>query len=176
MAEAFGSAAPVAPGIAVGVEYREGLLLPLSPGHLSGELLASAADVFVFDLLFQNFDRPSHNPNCAHSSDGLFVYDFDLCFSFIKDIFPDLEPWRLAKYRSQAAAHVFYPELRRQREGLDFGGVGSQVVEFAANKMQAILSEVPGEWGRNAGLVSEHTTRLAEHASSLQLGIHEVLA
>ena len=55
----------------------------------------AAIKIFAFDALIQNPDRTFRNPNLGSRGDDLFIFDHELAFSFLLNIFPSQTPWRL---------------------------------------------------------------------------------
>lgn len=73
--------------------------------------LPAAAAVFSFDALIQNPDRRFSNPNLLTRGDEIFLFDHELAFSFLLDILPSEEPWRLESQR-YLSDHVFRRALK----------------------------------------------------------------
>jgi hypothetical protein len=54
-----------------------------------------ALEIFAFDALIQNPDRRIDKPNVLWKGDELYIIDHEMGFSFIFDILPLKEPWRI---------------------------------------------------------------------------------
>ncbi len=109
-------------GRAVGLEQRRGLL-PLdrfTPIKTDIEI-AEAARIYAYDLITQNPDRRTDNPNCGSYGGRLVAYDFEMAFSFLYAI-PGTggEPWEVARLPF-VANHIFRGRLSRSlhRQELD---------------------------------------------------------
>jgi hypothetical protein len=84
----------VASGVGFGSEYiGAGFVAASGNEFLNPEKLASALQLFSFDLLIQNPDRIPNNPNCAYKDGNYIAFDFNLAFSFVLLIGNENEPW-----------------------------------------------------------------------------------
>jgi hypothetical protein len=63
-------------------------------------MLQAAVHVFAFDALIENPDRRYSNPNLLTKGDELFAYDHEMAFSFLLDLLPSAEPWKLEGQRT----------------------------------------------------------------------------
>jgi hypothetical protein len=137
------------PGRAVGVEHRRGLLpldrfLPIK----TEQEVAEASRIYAFDLLTQNPDRRSDNPNCASYGGRFVAYDFEMAFSFLYEI-PGTgsEPWEVARLRF-AGQHLFREGLSRsmQRNELDWAPIREAVSCLDADRLNQMTEFLPEEW------------------------------
>lgn len=121
-----------------------------------------AAAIFAFDLLAQNPDRRSVNPNLWTRSDRLGVYDHEQAFSFLHLLIiggPSL-PWRP---KDQANGfrfmenHIFYPALRGGR--IDLGPFASKLAALSNEAIDGLLKPVPAAWREGNDLCD----RIAEY-------------
>ncbi len=133
-----------------------------SPAGLQRE---QAAEIFAFDLLVQNADRKSSNPNLWSRSEQVGVYDHELAFSFLylTIIGGSPRPWVLA---DQAAAfrfmegHAFYHPLRGGK--LDLRLFESRLAGLSNEKIQGLVAPVPAEWQQGHDLCAKIAGYLRE--------------
>jgi len=87
-----------------------------------------AVDIFAFDALVQNPDRRFNNPNLLVNGDSILIFDHEIAFSFLLDIFPSPSPWRLES-QQYLADHVFYRQLKSQE--IDLTGFTSRLMNLS---------------------------------------------
>ena len=124
-----------------------------------------AAAIFAFDLLVQNPDRRTGNPNLWTRSGRLGVYDHEQAFSFLHlpIIGGPSRPWVVA---DQAASfrfmenHIFYPALRGGR--IDLGPFGSKLAALSDEAIASLLEPVPAEWREGHDLCEQAADYLRE--------------
>ncbi|MEI7820186.1 MAG: HipA family kinase [Verrucomicrobiota bacterium] len=124
-----------------------------------------AVEIFAFDLLVQNPDRRSSNPNLWSRSERLGVYDHEQAFSFLHlpIIGGPSRPWVLA---DQAASfrfmekHAFYPALRGAR--LNLGPFREKLVALSDRVIEGLLNPIPAEWRQGHDLCSQTAEYLRE--------------
>lgn len=131
----------------------------------TGVLRDQAAEIFAFDLLVQNADRRSTNPNLWTRSGRVGVYDHEMAFSFLH--LPIIggapRPWVLA---DQAGAfrfmegHAFYPALRGGK--LNLGPFESRLAGLSDEVIQGLLEPVPAEWQQEHDLCAKTGDYLRE--------------
>ncbi len=130
--------------------------------RIPNAMVQTAAEVFAFDALIQNPDRRYRNPNLLVSGNGMVAFDHELAFSFLMEILPLAQPWRLASHR-YLADHVFYRCLKGQT--IDIARFTALLAEVSETNLGHLLADVPGEWN-NGSLrrISDHLQTLSAHA------------
>jgi hypothetical protein len=134
----------------------------------------SAAEIFSFDALIQNPDRRFGNPNLLTRGDKIFVFDHELGFSFLLDILPPREPWRLdgQRYLEQ---HVFYRQLKAKP--IDITGFTGCLQALAGRAVDGILADVPPEWNNgNLPKIEGHLRMVGARAEEFAEEIRRRLA
>jgi hypothetical protein len=122
-----------------------------------------AADIFSFDALIQNPDRRSGNPNLFRKGKDVHIFDHEMAFSFLLDVLPSPEPWRLDMQR-YLENHVFYRGLKSQP--IELEGFTAVLAGLSDEVIAEMVADVPAEW--NNGTVNgieRHLRALREHAS-----------
>jgi len=133
-----------------------------------------AADIFAFDALVQNPDRRHVNPNLLVKGDTMMVFDHEIAFSFLLDIFPSPTPWRLDR-DGYLADHVFYRQLRAQR--IDLTNFSTNLVGLTDVTLQDFIADAPLEWGNENGpRICQHLLAIREHTEEFADEIRRFLA
>jgi hypothetical protein len=153
--------APV-PGVAVGLEYRAPMLPLNSLKPVVGRPdLNDAALIYAFDLLTQNPDRRSDNPNCAMRNRRLVAYDFEMAFSFLLPIIGAPDPWRVSAltFRRQ---HVFWNALREDMAWPDWE-LAITATNSLNERAEQLATFLPEEWTEHGHSVRAHIQAVCEH-------------
>jgi hypothetical protein len=134
----------------------------------------TAVEIFAFDALIQNPDRRHSNPNLLTKGDAMMIFDHEIAFSFLLDLFPSPTPWNLDR-QGYLIDHVFYRRLRSQPTGLErfmakLGGLSDAV-------LGEIFADVPQEWNNENGpKIMQHLCAVREHADEFAEQIRRFLA
>jgi hypothetical protein len=121
----------------------------------------TAVNTFAFDALIQNPDRRFSNQNLLTRGDDIFVFDHELAFSFLLDILPSAEPWKL-EGQAYLADHVFYRKLRGKPIDL---GAFVQCLTRLPKKLTRIVKAVPSKWNNGElDRIERHLRTVAHHA------------
>jgi hypothetical protein len=149
-------------GLNFGTEAATGFMTWPVDKRVPEVLMQTAVNIFAFDALVQNPDRRHSNPNLLSKGDSLLIFDHEIAFSFLLEIFPSPTPWRLDR-QQYLSNHVFYQQLRAQEIDLSaFTGHLSQLTEAA---FEEILADIPVEWNNVNGLrIGNHLFAVRDHA------------
>lgn len=105
-------------GIAVGSQFIPNLLPFPAIARISMAEATDAALVYVFDLMMQNPDRRSTNPNCGRAGGRIVPFDFESAFSFRFGLLnPD--PWNVAALPF-GREHLFHSCVREFDDQVDW--------------------------------------------------------
>jgi hypothetical protein len=134
-------------GMNFGTKQLNNLIVwPVDRSPSAGQL-QPASEIFAFDALIQNPDRQFSNPNLGTVGDRIFIYDHEMAFSFLLDIFRNPEPWRVSKQLFWSE-HVFFNSLRRKP--LDIGDFLGRLAELPGDFLDRLPEQLPMEWDFNA--------------------------
>jgi hypothetical protein len=121
-----------------------------------------ACEIFAFDVLIDNPDRNFNNPNLGTVGDQLFIYDHELAFASVFDIFPRPEPWRIADEQSWTR-HVFFNQLRRKRLALE--GFAEKLSTLPEDFFAEVSDSIPLEWDQSPlAAISERMNLISNHS------------
>lgn len=133
----------------------------------------AAVDIFAFDALIQNPDRRHDNPNLFTKGDQVFVYDHEMAFSFLFELFPSPMPWKL-EGQSYLSNHVFYRKLRSKQ--IDTTGFVRSLAALSDSELRDVMASVPTEWNNGSVAKIEAYLRVVrEHGDEFAEEIRRVL-
>ncbi len=122
-------------------------------------MLRTAVSIFAFDALIENPDRKfSPNPNLFIRGDTIFVFDHEVAFSFIEDIFPSTTPWKLDR-GNYLSDHVFFKQLKGK--DIDLSTFTNRLELLSDTEISKIMAEVPNEWNNS------NLSRIRGHLSAV---------
>ena len=125
-----------------------------------------ACEIFAFDAMIQNPDRKTSNPNILWRGDELYIIDHETGFSFIYDILPQAEPWRISDI-AFLREHLFYQSLKQEEINLDrFVGALETLSEATINSM---INNIPDEWN------NEHVPQIVNHINGITNHVNEFI-
>lgn len=136
---------------------------------------ATATNIFAFDALIENPDRKfSPNPNLFSQGDQIFVFDHELAFSFIEDLFPSQSPWKLERSK-YLADHVYFKRLKGKAVDLEL--FTSRLDALPVTALPEILAEVPEEWNNGSlSKINAHLCAMAPKAAQFAEEVRRRLA
>lgn len=162
-------------GMGVGCELLpKGFVSPIAGFSLREEEIPQAAQIYGYDLIVQNPDRHSRNPNCLMKGNRLVAIDFNLAFSFIVPLFgKQPEPWELSHHKF-ANEHLFRRGLRNKK--VSWRPIVDAVRNIKRTRIEAFCAALPPEWQTWTGIVCEHLMNIKENASKLEIELQRSLS
>ena len=125
-------------------------------------LQEEALRLHIFDMLALHADRVERNPNCAVTSGGLMVYDFEQCFSEEPRFVPESCPhWKVAT-TLLGSKHMFYTGLR---EVTNARQTARRVIQgMTDRRLEACLQGLPRRWMEEGERIVAHVKNVRSHA------------
>jgi hypothetical protein len=123
-------------------------------------LRSEAAEIFAFDVIVQNYDRKSDNPNLLWDRNKFLMIDHEGALgSVLERPTPSLSSLELDKFYD----HVFYSALSPSDAQYDKFAEG--LGRLSASGIDALLAEIPAVWQIKADLarVRDHLLWVVEH-------------
>jgi hypothetical protein len=156
-------------GLNFGTQFLTNLMVWPVDKPIPVSVRPSAVKVFAFDALIQNPDRTFSNPNLGSRNDDLFIFDHELAFSFLLEIFPSTTPWRLDS-EAYLERHVFARALSQEPFPEDFKHLLSNLSEevvlyFSKQIPEGWSSEDLPKIEAHLALMSEHAAEFAEEVT-----------
>ena len=132
-----------------------------------------AFEIFAFDALTQNPDRRVKKPNILWKGDELLIIDHEMAFSFIFDIMPQAEPWKISKLKF-ISGHLFYRQLKGQDLNFDrFTGALESITE---ENIKTITGTVPDSWQTDIlTKIENHILEIVRHKDDFIDEIRRIL-
>jgi hypothetical protein len=142
--------------------------------HIPEAMQEAAVDLFAFDALLQNPDRRNSNPNLLAGGDTIMIFDHEIAFSFLLDLFPSLTPWNLDR-QGYLTDHVFYRQLKAQK--IDLTRFTAKLDGLSGTVLEEIFADVPQEWNNENGpKISQHLLTVRDHSEEFAEQIRRFLA
>src|SRR6185312_540198 len=101
----------------------------------------SAAEIFAFDVITQNCDRKSDNPNLLWDRNRIMMIDHERAFGFVRaSSGPSFAGLELDRFYD----HVFYSAVSPNDAGFErlIGSFG----DLSSRRLDALFGEIPHSW------------------------------
>lgn len=153
----------------------------LPPGYTSWpvgkaiptDALATAAEIFAFDVLIVNDDRRPVNPNCLFSGSSLAIYDHEMAF-FTEGIVGWQPPWEISSLESfkQTRRHLFSEQLCGKAVNFDrFAGAWLSVTN---ERLAAYRAALPDAWNAASQHADKALLYIGQVRDNIEAAIQEV--
>lgn len=132
-----------------------------------------AAEVFAFDVIIQNFDRKSDNPNLLWDRTKILMIDHERALGFVRQgVTPSLHSLELDRFYD----HVFYNALAAN-DAL-FERLAAALERLSAGRIESLLGEIPDPWQVEGALakVRDHLFWVVENRVAVCRLIRERLS
>jgi len=153
----------------------------LPPGYTSWpvgkaipkDALATAMDIFAFDVLIVNDDRRPENPNCLFSGSSLAIYDHEMAF-FTEGIIGWQPPWEIGSLESlrQTRRHLFSEQLSGKPVNLDrLAGAWLAVTD---ERLTAYRQALPEAWNSATEYADRALRYIGQVRDNIEAALREV--
>jgi hypothetical protein len=143
-----------------GSDYLEKYMTMLPTQDLNNNQLRYAQTIFAFDLIIQNPDRTNEKPNMITDGTEIVIYDHELAFSFVMDIFPNLKPWEIRQSDlGWINRHCLLPKIKGKE--FDFPGFSERFDNLDKDFWDIARNLIPEEW------YSDQFQRIKQHFSAI---------
>ena len=161
-------------GLNFGTKLASGYSIWPVDRYIPDALRQSAVDIFAFDAVIQNPDRRFDNPNLFVNGDSVLIFDHEMAFSFLLDIFPSATPWEL-RGQKYLEKHVFYSRLKSK--SIDLEAFIQTLSALSDTLLESFMTDIPDEWNNDSvPKISQHIRSIREHASAFNEEIRRFLA
>ncbi|MCC8937435.1 hypothetical protein H8A99_13370 [Bradyrhizobium sp. Arg68] len=118
--------------------------------QVTESMLLTAAAIFTFDALIQNFDRQETNPNCLVNGEKILIFDHEQAFMHKLMLFWK-PPWALGGLQNfeVPGRHIFRPSLLGR--AIDFESIKTSWTNISDQRVEAYRSAIPPEWSGSQG-------------------------
>ncbi len=149
-------------GLNFGSQFLVNLAVWPVDKYIPKTMREAAMRVFAFDALIQNPDRAYNNPNLGSRGEDLFIFDHELAFSFLLNIFPSQTPWKLTN-EDYLSRHVFAKTLKGEPFPDDFL---RRLNGLSGSELGSLSGQIPDEWkSEDLAKIAAHLGLLRDHAA-----------
>jgi len=160
-------------GLNFGTKLMSGYSVWPVDRHIPDVIWQAAVDIFAFDALIQNPDRGFNNPNLFINGDDVLIFDHEMAFSFLYEVFPPTMPWKL-EGQAYLRKHVFFGRLKSKP--IDLNGFSKRLSALSDTLLQSMVTNIPTEWNNdNVTKISQHIRSIREHTSDFAEEIRRFL-
>lgn len=132
-------------GLNFGTEYIKNFTNLIPTREFSLEQLSYAQLIFPFDVTIHNPDRTNENPNMLTDGSKIVIYDHELAFSFILNIFPDPDSWKIKETDMWwVSRHVLLPKI--SGKVFDFAEFSTRFDNLDEDFWNTAKDLIPQEW------------------------------
>lgn len=163
----------VQPGTAVGAAYLQGLAPVNRNPQLREEEIPIAARIYALDLVIQNPDRRTDNPNCGYYRKMLTAYDFEAAFSFRLLIGPKPDPCDVSSFGIHRS-HLFFEALRGK--SVQWTRICHSLCSLDSSTLAGIYNQAPPNWHAVFDSIGAHLVALRGRAAALETQIRRSLS
>ena len=147
-------------GFNYGSEYIKKYSTILPTQDLNNHQLQYAQTIFAFDVAIQNPDRTNEKPNMITDGTEIVIYDHELAFSFVLDIFTNPKPWEIRQTDLEwINKHCLLPKIKGK--GFYFGEFSQRFDNLDENFWETARTLIPDEW------LSDQFDRIKQHFSAI---------
>ncbi|GEM_PF-545283 len=165
-------------GLNYGCKYVPGYFEFVRNQELNDAQFAAAEHIFAFDVFISNPDRgPQGKQNMLTNGKKILIFDHELAFSFLYDIFvKNPTPWLIGENdRAVIQKHFFYHTLKEKDHKFDEFVERLTIIDETF--WERVTSLIPPEW--QSDQINEIKTNLAsliEHRSIFLQELYKVLS
>lgn len=116
------------------------------PGYpLTGEQMLMAQDIFAWDMLIDNADRQSENPNLLFNGEQFAVFDHEGAFPAALFL-GAMPPARNLRGRRAVKGHTLYNMIKNSVNSESFDPFFARLVQLDDLFLADVVATVPPEW------------------------------
>lgn len=132
-------------GLNFGSVYIQGYKTIMTTEDLNERQLKDAQALFIFDVFIQNSDRTVTKPNMMTDGREIIIYDHELAFSFVFDIFQNKQPWLIRDIDLEwINQHCILPKIRGKE--FDFQAFSERFPALTEGFWESAWSLIPDDW------------------------------
>jgi hypothetical protein len=132
-------------GLNFGSIYIQGYKTILTIEDFNERQLKYAQDLFAFDVFIQNSDRTIKKPNMMTDGNEIVIFDHELAFGFVLDIFQNKQPWIIRDADLEwIKQHCILPKIRGKE--FDFQHFSEGLSTLTEDFWERAWFLIPEEW------------------------------
>lgn len=163
-------------GFNYGSEYIKGYLtIPISQ-DLNNHQLVYAQTIFAFDILIQNSDRTTNKPNMITNGNEIVIFDHELAFGFVFDLFENPNPWKIREVDHEwINRHCFLSKIKGKF--FDFDEFSNRFNNLDEQFWNKAWNSVPDEWkNQQFEKIEKHISSIRAHKDDFILELKKLMA
>lgn len=163
-------------GFNYGSEYIKDYSTLIISQRLNNNQLPYAQTIFAFDILIQNSDRRVDKPNMITDGKEIVIFDHELAFGFIFDLFKNPRPWEIRESDMQwINNHCLFPKIKG--ENFDFDDFSQRLDNLDNNFWDQAWNLIPNEWcSEQFNLIRNHITAILENKGAFILELKKLMS
>lgn len=140
---------------------------------VSASMLLTAAAIFSFDAIIQNFDRRDENPNCLVNGEKILIFDHEMTFMH-KLVLGWKPPWTLGGLQAfeLPGRHIFRASLLGC--AIDFGSVKASWMNISDQRVEEYRAAIPLEWSGNKGPIDAALSLIKDARNNIDACLTEI--
>lgn len=147
-------------GLNYSSEYLKKYSTILPSQELNNSQLGYAQTIFAFDVALQNPDRTVEKPNMLTDGTEIVIYDHELAFSFVLDIFANPKPWEIRESDLEwINKHCLLLKIKGKE--FDFREFSQRFDNLDENFWKTAKNLIPNQW------LSNQFNRIKHHFSEI---------
>lgn len=133
----------------------------------------TAAAIFVFDAIIQNFDRKADNPNCLVRGEEIRIIDHELAFAH-RLVLGWRAPWLVGglNWLETNGSHIFLADLKRS--GVEFAPIQQRWTAITNERLIEYRATIPADWAHNAPDLDSALTLIRDARNNIDACITEI--
>lgn len=146
--------------------------------QIPASMQSIAAEIYAFDILIQNPDRMSNNPNLLRRGNEIFIIDHEVAFNSV--MFPIIGepafPWEGQQLLMKK--HIFFLSLKGSGK-INFSRIESSFKSLDNKHFEGYSEVIPDEWKKGndtTDKIIEYLKALKENIDAALMSIKGVLA
>lgn len=161
-------------GINFGSKHEPGYWEFTKNQLLTDKQIKEAQRIFAFDIFISNPDRRLDKPNMLTNGENVLIFDHELAFDFVLQLFKNKTPWQLRpEDKEWIKRHYFFSILKGNEN--EFEEFVSEFGKLTPNFWEKLKSIIPKEWQTDQiDEIKDYLTSLISHKESFIEELNQV--
>lgn len=163
-------------GYNYGSEYIRNFATILPTQELTSSQIPFAQTIFPFDVTIQNPDRTNEKPNMMTNGTEIVIYDHELAFSFVFNIFPNPESWRVQPADLEwINKHILLSKVKGR--DFDFNAFMKRFDNLDQNFWETVRGMIPQEWlSDQFDKIKQHFTQICSNKDAFIIELKKLMS
>jgi hypothetical protein len=163
-------------GYNFGSEYVKRFKTIIPTQSLNNHQVPFAQKIFAFDVFIQNNDRRNDKPNMMTDGHEIVIYDHELAFGFILELFKNPQPWVIRDTDLEwINNHVLLSRIKGHE--FDFDGFSKRFDTLGEEFWQMAWNLIPQVWrSEQFGLIKEYLTAICNNKEAFIIELKKLMS